>query len=150
MLAGTYPNPSLATFPGARIATDGPFPIPNGGQNSFDFATEVFDTGGMYTAPNDFVTVTRPGVYLLDAFLAWNGAGGTERQVRVVVNGSISANSDQTSTANVLTQQATEIRRLGAGDTVRMGTFQASGAPVASANFTGVLDASLTVQWIGP
>jgi hypothetical protein len=149
MLAGTYPNPSLATFPGARIERDNPFTIPTGGHTSFDFATEDFDTGGMYTAPDDFVTITRPGVYLLRAFLAWDGAGGSARQVRVVVNGAVTAMSDQTSGANRLTQEATDVRRLVAGDTVRMGTFQNTGAPVNSANFSGISDASLTAQWLG-
>jgi hypothetical protein len=150
MLAGTYPNPSLATFPGARIEKDAPFTIPTGGQISFDFDTEVFDTGGMYTPPDDFVTITRPGVYLLHAFLGWGGAGGLQRQVRVVVDGGITALTHETNGDAVLTQEVNEVRRLVSGDTVRMGTFQPSGGPVNAAGFTGMAEASLTVQWIGP
>jgi hypothetical protein len=149
MLAGTYPNPSLVTFPGARIEKNAPFTIPNGGQVSFDFDTEAFDTGGMYTAPDDFITITRPGVYLLNAFLGWNGAAGLQRQVRIVVNGDTTAITHETNGSAVLTQDVSEIRRLVSGDTIRMGTFQPSGGPVSGTDFTGTADAGLTVQWIG-
>jgi hypothetical protein len=149
MLAGTYPNPSLATFPGARVERNGPFTIEAGPDNSLDLVTEVFDTGGMYTPPEDFVTVTRPGMYLLHAFLDWGGAGDTQRQVRLLVNDEITTLTTQTVPGNSLSQEATAIRRLEAGDTVGMGSFNGSGADTSSGNLTGLSEASLTVQWIG-
>ena len=161
-LSGTYPNPALAAgavgpaqlgpLPSARAEKAGAFTIPAGPDNSFEFDTEAFDTAGMYTPGDAFITAPRSGTYLVNAGLQWGGAGNAQRQVRIRVNAEVNIVwlKSETVPGDVYTQEGSTLLRLSAGDQVRMGTFNGSGADVPSTDFTGSNDAWLAVQWLGP
>jgi hypothetical protein len=161
-LSGTYPNPGLApgavgaaelgSLPAARAEKAGAFTIPNGPDNSFEFDSQAFDTAGMYTPGDPFITVPRGGTYLVNVGLHWGGGANTQRQVRIVVNAqtNIPWLRSETVPGNVYTQDGSTLLRLNAGDQVRMGTFNGSGAAVPRTDFSGVNDAWLAVQWLGP
>jgi hypothetical protein len=135
-----------------RAENAGAFTIPNGPDNSFEFDTEAFDTAGMYTPGDAFITVPRSGTYLVNVGLHWGGAGNVQRQVRIRVNAEVNIPwlKSETVPGDTYTQEGSTLLRLSAGDQVRMGTFQSSGAAVPSTDFTAVNDAWLAVQWLGP
>jgi hypothetical protein len=161
-LSGTYPNPGLAAgavgpvelgpLPAARAEKAGAFTIPAGPDNSFEFDTEAFDTAGMYNPGDAFITVPRSGTYLVNVGLHWGGGADTQRQVRIIVNAqtNIVWLRSETVPGDTYTQDGGTLVRLSAGDQVRMGTFNGSGADVPSTDFTNVNDAWLAVQWLGP
>jgi hypothetical protein len=161
-LSGTYPNPGLAagavgpaqlgSLPAARAEKAGTFTIPAGPDNSLELDTEAFDTAGMYTPGDAFITAPRGGTYLVNVGLQWGGAGNAQRQVRIRVNAEVNIVwlKSQTVPGDTYTQEGSTLLRLSAGDQVRMGTFNGSGADVPSTDFTGSNDAWLAVQWLGP
>jgi hypothetical protein len=133
---------------GVRIeASGGSLTVPLGSDNSFEMDTEAYDTGGMYTVPNDFVTITRTGTYLATGEVQFNGAAA-ERQVRIVVDGDIVELAVDSGADARLTGKASALLRLTAGQKVTLGTF--STAPVPVTDFNGVNDVWLALQWLAP
>jgi len=137
-------------LPGATAVVTGGGTIPSGPANTFTFDSELFDTGGMFSAPGSVVTVPRTGTYLLSGAITFGGTGAFERQIRLIVNGTIGAITDSNADYSTHTMQVTITRRLTAGDTVTLGTFNGSGAPIAIANFSTSPDAWLSVQMVSP
>lgn len=141
--AGVLPTPG----PGVRIEASGTLTVPNSADNNFEMDTEAFDTGNMYDAPDDFVTIRRAGTYLVTALLQYNGPS-SQRQVRLVVDGEVveiatDAGADQRATA-----QITTLMRLSVGQKVNLGTFSVGAVPVS--DFTDQADVWLALQWLAP
>ena len=161
VLSGTYPNPglaagavgpnALAALPGARANAGLPSIANN--ESTVDLVTETYDTGGMYTAGDDFITVQRTGTYLVTGSLHWNGAGTDERQIRIKRDeGTVDEDTlqlvDQTNDTDLLTQQVHSVVRLTTGDKISLQSFQDSGAAVATANFVDEPGAWIAVQYV--
>ncbi len=152
-LTGTYPNPGLAGLPGASATAAAPS-IANGGTLPVDLAGQAFDTGNMYTAGDDTISVPKTGTYLLVGTFHWSGAGGTERQVYLVRNPGnevlqlIDNTDPAVMTQTLFTQQVQTVARLTAGDTISLGAYQDSGAARSAAGSLVVPGASLTVQYV--
>jgi hypothetical protein len=128
------------------MEASGPLTVPSGPDNTFEMDTEAYDTGDMYTAPDDAITITQPGTYLAIGTITF-GAANVQRQVRVVVNGNgIRAITAQTNGNDGDTLQVVTSLRLEVGDRVTLGTFSTGAVPVA--DFTGLNDAWLSVQWV--
>lgn len=140
---GVLPTPG----PGVRIEASGAQTVPNGPDNVFEMDTEAYDTGGMYTAPDDFVTIKRAGTYLVTGQVQYNGAA-SQRQVRIVVDDEIVEIFQDSGADPKLTGQATVLLRLAVGQKVNLGTFSTAAVPVT--NFTGLNNVSLTLQWLAP
>jgi hypothetical protein len=156
-LSGTYPNPgvangavgpsALAALPGAQATVTAPS-IGSGGV-TVDLAGEAYDTGGMYTPGDDFISIPRTGTYLVMGHIHWNGGGPTERQIsftRTPGNNVLQV-TDNTSAATSLTQQNQVLVRLNAGDHIVLGAYQETGSAVGTNNFS-VPGASLSVQYV--
>ncbi len=136
-------------LPGARAEReDGT--IPTGTTNAVDLATEGFDTGNMYAAGDDFITVPRTGTYLVVGYVSWGGAGGSTRQLRVYVDNVMRQVVVDHSTAAEFGQQITSVETLTAGQKVTLGAVNGTGAPAATSGFGGVPEVSLTVQMVSP
>lgn len=142
-------GPQGPAGPTARMEASGALSVPSGPDNNFEMDTEAYDNGGMYAAPNDFITITQAGVYAIVGTITFN-ATAAQRQVRVVVNGNGEAITvDKGANAEQTLQVITSLR-LEVGDKVTLGTFNSSAAPLAVVDFTGMNDAWLSVQWVGP
>ena len=136
-------------LPGARAEReDGT--IPTGTTNAVDLATEGFDTGNMYTAGDDFITVPRTGTYLVVGYVSWGGAGGSTRQLRVNVDDVLRLVVVDHSTPAEFGQQITSVQALTAGQKVTLGSVNGTGAPAATSGFGGQAEVSLTVQMLSP
>jgi hypothetical protein len=109
-------------MPGARMEASGALSVPLGADNSFEMDTQAFDTGNMYSAPNDFMTIRRTGTYLVTAYIAWADSASGVRQLRVLVNGAIVHSEDHTASTEVV-QSTSQLLRLTAGDVLNMGTI---------------------------
>jgi hypothetical protein len=134
-------------LPGARMeAAGGGLIVPDGPDSVFEMDTEGYDTGNMYTAPDDFITVRRSGTYLVSAYLVWGATTDGELQMRVVVNGQI-VHLDDFRSATRESRTLNILLRLQAGDTVGLGTFTGSG-PIAITDFNSQNDAWLSAQMI--
>ncbi|WP_309650646.1 hypothetical protein [Nocardioides sp.] len=141
--AGVLPTPG----PGVRIEASGALSVPSGPDAVFEMDTEVFDTGGMYTAPDDFVTITREGTYLVTAFIHFNGPAA-QRQLRLLVDDAIVEIAADSGADSRYTGRVTALLRLTEGQKVNIGTFADVVVPVA--NFTGTNDVALELQWMAP
>lgn len=129
------------------MEASGALSVPLGPDNNFEMDTEAYDNGGMYAAPNDFITITQAGVYSIVGAIQFD-ATAAQRQVRIVIDGDVKAITvDRGANAQQTLQVVTSLR-LVAGDQVTLGTFSSSA--VAVSNFTGLNDAWLSVQWVGP
>lgn len=141
---GVLPTPG----PGARMEASGPLTVPAGPDNSFEMDVEAYDTGEMYSAPDDFLTITRAGTYLVTGKIQLDGAA-VQRQVRVVVDETDIVEMSLDSGGDTRrTGQVTTLVRLDVGQTVRLGTFASNAIGVADFNSTN--DAWLAVQWLAP
>lgn len=140
---GVLPQPG----PGARMEASGALTVPGGPDNSFEMDTEAFDTGGMYTAPDDFLTVTRTGTYLVTGVVHY-GQSSAQRQLRIVVDGDVAALVTDSGADTQRTAQVTSLLRLTTGQRLTLGTF--SGNAVAVVDFNGANDAWLAAQWMAP
>lgn len=142
-------GPAGPAGPGARMEASGVLAVPTGPDNNFEMDTEAYDTGGMYTAPNDFLTVTQAGVYLVMGAIQANGAAA-QRQVRIVVNGNVKEQMADSGADSRRTLQVISTLRLNVGDSVTLGTFNSSASALPVADFNGTNDAWLSAQWVSP
>lgn len=148
LTAGDFaPGVLAAPGPGVRIEASGPLTVPAGPDNTFEMDTEAYDTGGMYTAPDDFVTITRAGTYLVTGVVQFDGVASL-RQVRLVVDGKAVEFAQNSGADERLTGRATTLMRLGVGQTVNLGTMTTTGTSVY--NFADLNDAWLALQWLAP
>ena len=130
------------------MEASGPLAIPPTADNSFEMDTEAYDTGDMYDAPNDFITIRRPGTYLVVGTVNPDGASDVSRQVRVVVDGDPVQLSAYDGNAATITMTVVTTLRLTRGQRVAMGTWNGSFDPVPVTDYTGENDAWLSVQWL--
>ena len=136
-------------LPGARAEREDGI-IPTGTSNAVDLATEGFDTGNMYAAGDDFITITRTGTYLVVGYVSWGGAGASTRQLRVNVDDVMRQVVVDHSTPAEFGQQVTSVLALTAGQKVTLGAVNGTGAPAATSGFGGVPEVSLSVQMLSP
>ncbi|MBN8866956.1 MAG: hypothetical protein J0H98_05345 [Solirubrobacterales bacterium] len=151
-LTGSYPDPTLATFPAARAKSSSVQSIPNATATPVELDTETFDTAGLYAPPDDRIVVNRDGTYQLTAQIGWAGNTTGMRQIQIKAGGSIVA-FDQNSpgTDGVLRQTVTGLARLKAGDAVELAAQQNSGGPLDTQVNAGMVGGAwLGVSWVGP
>ena len=141
-------GPAGPAGPGAGMEATGAPLVPVSADQSFEMDAELFDTGGMYSAPDDFMTVTQAGTYQVAAALSFS-TGGSQRQLRVVVDGVTRARAYD-STPDAQSLELSTLLRLDVGDTVRMGTFNGTGAAISVTDFGSSPDAFVVLQWVGP
>lgn len=143
--AGALP---VGPGPGARMEASGALTVPGGGADAtFEMDTEAYDTGGMYSAPDDFITITRSGTYLVTGFIQYGGTSG-QRQLRVMVDGTLRQVARDSGDDPIYTGEVVGMLRLSVGQRVTLGTF--SNIAVEVSGFTGLNDAGLAVQWMAP
>jgi hypothetical protein len=139
--------------PGARAEAPSATLNPSN-DNTMNLTVEAYDTGDMYTPGDGVITVRRSGTYLVVASLGWEGAANVERQLRLLLNGTANSNIiwtvSQEHPGSTLTQTVTIVRRFSPGDEIGMGTFNGSAGAVETADFTGINDVFLAVQWMSP
>jgi hypothetical protein len=136
-------------LPGARAERD-TGTIPAGTSNAVDLVTEGFDTGNMYTAGDDFITVQRPGTYLVVGYVSWGATAGGTRQLRVNVDDVLRQVVVDHSPAAEYSQQITTVLTLTAGQRVTLGSVNGQVNPAALSGFGGQAEISLTVQMLSP
>lgn len=136
-------------LPGARMEASGPLVIPSTVDNNFEMDTEAYDTGDMYDAPQDFITIRKAGTYLVVGSINPDSASGISRQVRVVVDGDPVQISAYDGNASTITMTVVTTLRLARGQRVSMGTWNGSFDDIAVTDYTGENDAWLAVQWLG-
>ncbi|HMJ96942.1 MAG TPA: hypothetical protein VK486_13885 [Thermoleophilaceae bacterium] len=188
-LSGTYPAPSIAAgavtpddfsgtaFPTARAQSNGNQVVDNNATTFVHLQTDVhrrgvnhdIGTGNAQTCGNPdptpgdcFLTVTRPGTYLITGSATWasNATGIRQLQltgwttglaapfvlgsdVRNAVQGSV-GQPNPTTPMSVAT-----VRQLTSGQSVSFSALQNSGAGLAVFG-TGGDAATLTLTWLGP
>lgn len=136
-------------LPGARAERDSGT-IPNGTVTAVDLVDEGYDTGNMYVAGDDFVTIARNGTYLIVGYVSWGDAGGGTRQLRIHVDDVLRQVAVDHSAADEYTQQVTTVQALTAGQKVTLGTVSGLGSPAPLSAFSGQAEISLTVQMVSP
>ncbi len=139
---------ALNGLPGARMENaQTPLTVPDGATNVFPMDTEAYDTGNMYTAPNDVMTIRKSGTYLVTAGLAW-GEGDPNLQIKVRVNDAVSvAFADVRNQPDAHIMQLVALVRFQSGDQISLGTFTSTG-PVAASNFTSINEVWLAAQMV--
>jgi len=151
-LGGTYPNPTLAEIPAARAKSAVAQTFPTGVATAVELDTEIFDVGGIYTAPDDQILVGKQGTYMITAQIGWAGSLNGSRQLQIRAGNQLIAMSQASpGTEGVIRQTATGIARLSSGDAVSLIALQNSGGDLATQVNSGMPGgASLSVAWIGP
>jgi hypothetical protein len=131
-LSGSYPNPTLAPFDGARVArVSSAQSIPNATWTAISFDTDLasgqIGTNLWNAGTPDRITVQRAGMYICGAFCVFSGSAGTWRVIQLVVpNYPIyQAAPPAVAFTNVCTAVA-----LAAGAVVQAMVYQDSGAAV--------------------
>lgn len=141
---GVLPKPG----PGVRIEASGSPVVPEGVQQTFPMDTEAYDTGNMYQAPDDVVTVRRTGTYLVLAQVQYSGPA-VRREVRIVVDGATVEHAVDDGQPQEATGQTRTLIRLTRGQTVSLGT-RAIGGDVPVGTYTGRSGVWLALQWLAP
>lgn len=151
-LSGTYPNPSLADMPAARVKSSTAQTFPTGVATPVELDTEIFDLGDLYTPPDDGITISRRGTWMITAQLGWAGNVIGSRQLQIRSGGQLLALSqDSPGSDGVIRQTATAIARLNPADQITLTALQSSGVDLDTQVNAGMPGgASLTVSWIGP
>ena len=150
-LSGTYPDPSLVA-PAARAKSAVLQSIPNVTATAIDLDTEQFDTGDIYLAPDDVITVKKRGTYAITGQLGWLGNAIGVRQLRIMAGGSLTA-LDQTSpgTGENIRQTVTTFARLAPGDAVSLMAYQNSTVSLDTVVNAGQIGGAwLAATWVGP
>ncbi len=153
-LSGTYPNPTLVA-PSARAKSGTVQAIPAGSGGTatpVTLDTEQFDTGDIYLAPDDVITIKKRGTYVITGQIGWAGNKVGIRQLRVIAGGNLTA-LDQASpgTGDNIRQTVDSMARLAPGDTVSLAAYQTSGVSLNTVVNAGqVGGAWLSVAWAGP
>jgi hypothetical protein len=155
-LAGSYPNPSIAsgavgtanfsgTIPAARVA--GGFPaqtIPANTHTVLTLPTEDYDTADLHSTSTNTSRLTAPvtGIYRISAVVEWSPNPNGERALRVLRNG-VTQNSVN-EFAPVEGQALSTEFKLAAGDRVELAVQQNSGSDAL------VFTQSATMSWVAP
>jgi hypothetical protein len=142
----------LAQAPGARAVSTTTQAIANNAGPTVTLDTEVFDTGNLYTAPNDSITISVPGTYLLSGEVGFAANSNGVRSTRILVGTTHVAVNQTVGTSPAITRvPVSTIARLAAGNVVTLQAVQGSGASLNTANFSSsqLGDAYLAVQWLG-
>jgi hypothetical protein len=141
----------LAQLPGARAKATTVQSLPHATPQGVALDSEVFDTGGLYTPPNDTMTISVPGTYLLTAQLNYAADADGLRQLRIKVNSAVAASASAAATSGVNTiVPLSTIARLSAGDVLSIEAYQTAGNNLDTSPFTDVGYAYLAVQWLSP
>ena len=160
-LSGTYPNPSLASFPTARARATAEQVVPTGVATKLALGTENIDTADIYAAGSDEIVVNKRGTYLITAQVGWKTNATGARQLRIMsggapgpppVNASLVA-LDQVPSGNTGTvrQSATAVARLAPGENIYLMGFQTSGADLSTEVNAGLVGGAwLSAVWVGP
>lgn len=152
-LTGTYPDPALAAFPAARAKASTEQTVPNGAVTALNLDEETFDTGDMYVAPDDQITVKKRGTYMLGAQLGWSAdpTGTGVRQLRIQAGGSLNAFDQATPGLTAIRQSVSGSARLSPGDVVSLVAYQTSGSDLNTNVNPGMVGGAwLSVVWAGP
>lgn len=146
-LAGSYPNPSLASgsvtssalaqMPAARIEdTCGAlaFSVSSGTATAMRFFLADFDQGGLFNGPTCYTaasTLTAPqaGLYVITAGIAWPSNATGYREISLQLNGATTLAADQRPAVNGADteQSVSTIYRLAADDNIEEIVTQTSG-----------------------
>jgi hypothetical protein len=151
-LGGTYPNPTLAQMPTARAKSTIAQTFTTATATPVELDTEIFDLGGLYTAPDDQIIVNKRGTWLITAQIGWAGNTTGSRQLRIMAGNQLNAMSQESpGSEGVIRQTATGIARLNPGDAISLVALQNSGGDLATQVNAGAPGgASLTAAWVGP
>ncbi len=113
-----------------------------------DLESLDIDNDGMhsYTTSPDLFTINTPGIYEIYARIEWGPGNGTgERTLELRVNGNaVTRIGKAPGSTYVFELDGTYVRRLSAGDTLRVSARQTSGEPLH------VLGRHISITWIGP
>jgi hypothetical protein len=162
-LAGSYPNPTIATgrvtadklgtLPAATVV--GQLPpaqsIPSETTTALQFDTEAFDTQDLHDPANpERLRAPITGTYVLTASVEWEPAALGRRELQIDAQGArVAATSEVPGEPDDSPfQSVTAIRRLGAGSFATARVTQTSGDPIAVRELTGT--PTFSMVWVGP
>jgi hypothetical protein len=153
--AWAYPDMSSMTHQGCRLTHSADQSIANSTFVSLALDTETYDDGGYHDTVTNNTRITIPanrgGKYIVGGQARFASAGGNQRFIRVLKNGTSNVISNQNliGSANVATINVCGIVALAVGDYVELQVFQDSGGAV---NVTATADFSPTfwASYIGP
>lgn len=152
-LAGTYPNPTLAQQPAARVVLAATQSIPSGTTTTVSFDTEAADIGNMFDpAAPDRLTIPRAGTYVVSAGARFTSSDTGARVLFITVTGhSFAAGAATPAGAyggEAARLTASGVYRFAAGDIVQLRVFQNSGGAL---NLVGNdQQIALSAAWLGP
>lgn len=171
VLAGTFPNPTLAdgvvatnniaALPGARVRRTSTLSVGNAttlGSSSFNqevlFDSLVYDVGNNYSTADQRIVVPVAGVYLVTGHISWTSSNQGSRlaiiQPGAGTLGSTLFNTLQGFTSTVPNFQTfAHLVKVAAGDSIRLFAAQNSGASLSLAT-SSVGFAEMSVQWVAP
>ena len=150
---GSVGPANLAAMPGARATATADQTINHAGTSTqIAFDTEVYDTGGMYTAPDDVLSVPRTGTYAITGYVNWQDADpDPERQLLLLVNATVVASENRLpSNSGNTVQSLSTLTRASAGDTISLKGRQTSGSSLTLISAGGINFAGIAAQWLGP
>jgi hypothetical protein len=151
-LAGSLPNPTLATLPAVRVDDDTQVELASATSVLMDLDDEVFDTAEMHpgNGKEDRIRVPRTGTYILSGEVQWEPNENGYRTLDVLqLNHGIKALGSSLveprhSTIQSTVQQVTAIARLEEGTTVALKAGQASGVDLE------IVRGTLSAAFAGP
>jgi hypothetical protein len=148
-LTGSYPNPEFGPVPAAQALTSTAQSVPNAAATRFNLSAATIDEGGMFSAELDALVVPRPGIYSLSGAVGWAADPDGSRQTRLLVDNVLVASTvDNAGGAGFIRQSVTALVRLSAGEEIRLGGYQTSGAALDTALNNPAV--SLAAFWVGP
>jgi hypothetical protein len=151
-LAGSLPNPRLATLPAVRVDDDTQVELGTATSVLMDLDDEAFDTAGMHpgNGREDRIRIPRTGIYVLTGEVQWEANASGYRTLDLVqLNHGIKALGSSLveprhSTIQSTVQQVTAIARLEEGTTVALKAGQASGVDLE------IIRGTLSAAFAGP
>jgi hypothetical protein len=189
-LSGTYPNPSIAggaltpdafsgtAFPTARARATANQVVDNNvtdfvhlqtdvhkrGVNHNTGTTDAQTCGGSDPTPGDcFLTVTRPGTYLVTGTVTWTFNSAGVRQLLLTgwttnLAGTFPLASDMRGTVQAstglpappTTLSVSTVHQLTSGQSISLSALQNSGAGLALFGGDNSQTSTLTLTWLGP
>lgn len=164
-LSGTYPNPSLATFPAARARATATQVIPNATEavpaHRLALGTENIDTADIYTPGSDEIVVNKRGTYLITGQVGWDSNATGVRQLRVMAGGApgpppanasmIAIDQEASGMSGTVRQTATGVARLAPGENIYLMGYQSSGGDLSTQVNSGLVGGAwLSAVWVGP